>query len=200
MQDRSQDEAESPLFFEHGDCVVSEIYPWVISIGNQTRCFLWTTGVEPDDKDADHFVTDDRGTLIAFDSIAALRAACSDRPGFNIHFDEVAEFDMDEFWQKIRTLRVGRASSTATCHILLNGWNCIDDFLRSLQPFGCPPPPKVETVEKVYSKLFDGCNLPAITPEGKKFHPFWTEVEVTAFQRYMKQLWNQFLNYALVIP
>ncbi len=33
--------------------------------------------------------------------------------------------------------------------------------------------------QKIYDKLFWGCNLPIVTPEGEHYHPAWTKRELT---------------------
>ena len=35
-----------------------------------------------------------------------------------------------------------------------------------------------ELTRKIYDKLFWGCNLPSVTPEGEQYHPAWTKREL----------------------
>ncbi|HEX8459452.1 MAG TPA: hypothetical protein VF656_19325 [Pyrinomonadaceae bacterium] len=54
-------------------------------------------------------------------------------------------------------------------------WNLFADVSRSING-GFDP--DQELTQKIYDKLFWGCNLPAVTPEGKQYHPAWTRREL----------------------
>ena len=63
-------------------------------------------------------------------------------------------------------------SDAAGCNYFLNIWNMAEDMARSLK---LPFYGKRKSVNGIYDKLFGGCNLPEMTPEGEKYIPDWTE-------------------------
>lgn len=48
-------------------------------------------------------------------------------------------------------------------------------YSLNLQHYGKMWP---NSVDDVYDKMFKGCNLPAITPEGEEYYPIWTKAEM----------------------
>jgi hypothetical protein len=68
------------------------------------------------------------------------------------------------------------------CNGVLDGWNTLIDVAESV-PFGT----EVFLQHKrkhfaIYEKLFYGCNLPKITPEGQEYFPVWCQPEVAAMR------------------
>lgn len=61
------------------------------------------------------------------------------------------------------------------CRLLLDFWNIFGDIAYSVgMRF---EPVRTRRSNKVYSKLFFGLNLPAMTPPGEKYVPLWTKKE-----------------------
>jgi hypothetical protein len=56
-----------------------------------------------------------------------------------------------------------------------DAWNLFADLSRSI---GGDFDPNGELTRKIYDKLFWGCNLPVVTPEGGQYHPAWTKREL----------------------
>lgn len=56
------------------------------------------------------------------------------------------------------------------CPFLLDMWNMFNDVACSLGDSLAEP----SGADKVYDKLFWGCNLPVVTPPGKHFEPCWS--------------------------
>jgi hypothetical protein len=106
--------------------------------------------------------------------------------------EEVSEISFDEFWVSVKNLRTGRASSIKTYKILLDGWNFIEDLIRTvgqesdLLRLRCP------VLDKLYEKLFWGNNLPAVTPEGASYSPIWMQEEIIIFRREIRKVWDEF--------
>ena len=64
------------------------------------------------------------------------------------------------------------------CSIMLNFWNVISDASKSMDVAFIGDDKENETANQLYSKLFYGCNLPAINTSGKKYIPKWTQQEI----------------------
>lgn len=60
------------------------------------------------------------------------------------------------------------------CNAFNNAWNLFADMSHSIDG-GFDPDQKL-TLE-IYNKLFWGCNLPSVTPEGEPYRPAWTKRE-----------------------
>jgi hypothetical protein len=56
-----------------------------------------------------------------------------------------------------------------------DAWNLFADVSRSI---GGGFDTDRGLTQKIYEKLFWGCNLPVVTPEGKRYDPVWTEREL----------------------
>jgi hypothetical protein len=58
----------------------------------------------------------------------------------------------------------------------VNGaWNLFADVSHSIEG-GFDANQRL--TQKIYNKLFRGCNLPSVTPEGESYHPAWTKREL----------------------
>jgi hypothetical protein len=58
---------------------------------------------------------------------------------------------------------------------LLVAWNLFDDFSNSIK--GDFDKDR-DLTNNIYNKIFWGCNIPAMTPEGESFTPSWTKKEL----------------------
>jgi hypothetical protein len=129
--------------------------------------------------------------LLICESISDLKAKL-DEASQSRFCEELFEINFDEFWVSVKNLRINRASSIKTCKILLDGWNIMEDLIRTvgqesdLLSLRCP------VLDKLYEKLFWGNNLPAVTPEGASYSPIWMQEEIIIFRREMRKVWNEF--------
>jgi hypothetical protein len=106
--------------------------------------------------------------------------------------DEISEMDFDKFWICVKNLKSNKSSSTKTCNTLLNGWNFIEDLIRTVGQKSDLLKLRNPVLDKIYDKVFYGNNLPSITPEGKIYHPVWTRKEISTFRRAIKSVWHEF--------
>jgi hypothetical protein len=58
-------------------------------------------------------------------------------------------------------------------------WNLFADMSRSI---GGGFDADRELTREIYDKLFWGCNLPVVTPKGKRYDPVWTKRELRAMR------------------
>ncbi len=172
------------------DCRVEDAYPFVLLMGRKSRILLWIDGHES----SDYFLTDENRVLVSFSSLRILRSVIDSLVKLHVHYEESVEFDINAFWKKLGSVRAGRGSSVDTCNVLINGWNHLDDLVRSARRIGVQYPRKRKIVERVYKKLIFGCQLPSLTPPGKKYIPVWTENEATELRQYLRKMWEGILK------
>ncbi len=167
-------------------------YPYLFKYDGNERILLWVDG----GCEKDYFLNASSGQLLICDSIAQMRNEPPSIENIAIHWDESDEIDLDQFWKKIRGLRNGRASAQETCSVILAGWNFLEDLARTVAVRQDLPIFTDELVQRAYEKIFGGCNLPAVTPEGCKYQPIWQTDEIAALRSAMKQLWQCIVNIA----
>ena len=63
------------------------------------------------------------------------------------------------------------------CVAFLNFWNLLTDMLTSIE--GHPLTKRMSSSSVSYDKLFWGNNLSAVTPPGQRFHPEWSEEQLS---------------------
>lgn len=71
------------------------------------------------------------------------------------------------------------------CNETLNAWNLFGDLARSLGPSGSHLIDHDQAAEGLYDKIFHGCNLPAMTPDGHGFQPIWSADEIKLIQEHL---------------
>ncbi len=115
-------------------------------------------------------------------------------------WSEYSEMDFDKFWAALRNLRAEKASSIKTCSILLEGWNFIEDVGRTFNLRKEMKRLRSRPLNKAYKKLFCGCNLPPVTPEGKSYSPLWIPEEISAMRSEFRALWLIFRKRGYIQP
>ena len=84
-------------------------------------------------------------------------------------------------WIKIKKMKRARQ---VDCVQFLNAWNLFADLSKSINGnFDS----NQDHTQKIYSKLFWGNNLPAITPEGRFYVPLWSRQELEIMHQVLKQ-------------
>jgi len=68
------------------------------------------------------------------------------------------------------------------CNDALSAWNLFGDFARSLGQSGILFLDHDQAADRLYDKIFHGCNLPAMTPEGQEFLPTWRSDEIESIR------------------
>lgn len=131
------------------------------------------------------------GGLIICESISELKAR------LNLEYEskfceEVSEINFDKFWIYVRNMRNGKSSSTKVCNVLLDGWNFIEDLIRTNGKESDLLRLKTPVLNNVYKKLFHGNNLPSVTPEGETYHPVFRRKEISIFRQEIKWAWQEF--------
>jgi hypothetical protein len=162
-----------------------EMYPYCYIYKGRKTFLVWQT--KEDDRDT--FKLDRDNRLISSKSERGLRSLLGTESK-RLKWSEGAQIDFDHFWNALRRLKVGRSSSERSCKIQLDGWNFIEDLVRT---FGLTETTKglhSPLLKKVYDKLFYGNNLPAVTPKGKSYTPVWLREEIVSFRKEFHSIWK----------
>lgn len=158
-------------------------YPYKIASRNSEVFALWMEGISTQDT----FLCDDTDTILLENSRATLIKKSRAMLGNSISFSKTTSCDFNQFRVLLHGLKAGKYSRIATCIKLNNGWNFLEDLLRTVNA-----PKNLEIYEnkklgKTYNKIFCGCNLPSITPEGRSYNPIWQASEIEALKRSIKE-------------
>jgi hypothetical protein len=118
----------------------------------------------------DEVLVDEGGVVPSFKDTNSLVNYAEER-GISVDVGEPILLDLDVLgrWLKEKDVELIDPSR-------FNGaWNLFADVSRSVNG-GFDS--NRELTQKIYNKLFWGCNLPSVTPEGEQYHPAWTEREL----------------------
>jgi hypothetical protein len=134
--------------------------------------------------DADGVVLDAEGRIVAFANLGHLELYAAQH-GIPLVDEEPILHDLDRVrqWLELRgkPARKHICRNTIHCPSFLAAWNLFGDIRYSLDPsYNKGPEPRNKYA---YSKMFAGCNLPALTPPGKWYEPIWYNAEVKFFRK-----------------
>ena len=161
-----------------------EMYPYSYIFDGQKIILIWQTC-----NDKDIFKLDSCGRLISANDNKVLKEWLGDEQ-YKVHWDEGAEINFDKFWTALKNLRVGKSSSPKTCKILLDGWNFIEDLLRTFGLTTEMQRLRSPLLNSVYKKFFHGTNLPPVTPTNKVYSPLWKQDEISELRKETRRIWN----------
>ncbi len=125
--------------------------------------------------DQDGLVFDESGVILSFSSSTDLRAYAEKANIQLVKFEtepsalDPVNLDTLEVWLRQSNSRA------VECQTLLSAWNLFWDASTSLHlRFDS----RHLEPNSLYDKLFWGCNLPSMTPDGEVFHPTWSSTEL----------------------
>lgn len=157
------------------------LYP--VSVKNEgcTRFLVWCEG-----QSGDYYLRDG-DNLIVGDSLGTLRDALAEKSG-EVDWGASCVIDIDKLFNDLEAISIGHTSDDSQNSLFLDAWNFFEDLIHTFgleQDFS-----KFRTVhlDAVYEKIFWGCNLPAVTPEGKSYSPLWADNEIEVWREYMCEL------------
>lgn len=135
---------------------------------------LWFTN------DVDGVIKTPQGRILSFPTEEELVAFACDLGVTVIDEDPILHnLDAVEAWASTSS------PETVDCSELLSAWNLFGDIERSLHPVSCVFAGKNAKLDSLYDKLFWGNNLPAMTPEGKRFDPVWSSAELSSLSKHI---------------
>lgn len=149
----------------------TKVYPYRVKSHGRATILLWYSS-----KRGDFFLTGPEGELLSASSVAQLQQRMRGRSE-EVQWKEGAELNLDAFWRALGTLNTKAPSPQKTCRLLLNGWNFVEDLLRTLGLNKERRRLRSRELNRCYDKIFFGSNLPSVTPKSKRFEPLWTERE-----------------------
>ena len=146
---------------------------------NNKNAYLICIGGEQDS-----LVTDDLGFVRGFTNPQSLLVYAQSKDiSFSMFPNHSSELNLiDIGYLENRLLR--KKARTLKCDKLLSVWNLFWDVSYTV---GHDFDQNKEITNKVYDKLFFGCNLPAVTPLGKSYSPIWSSSEIKLIRSILTQ-------------
>jgi hypothetical protein len=143
-----------------------QFFPLLYRLGAEDRFLIWIS----DEKD--RVIVDAEGFIPSFPNATSLRAY-ADRNHFALEAEEpiLHELDWISSWAKAPDPQID-------CRDTLAAWNLFSDVARSVPRQGIHFVRLDAQIPNVYEKVFWGNNLPAMTPQGKRYVPTWSPEEV----------------------
>jgi hypothetical protein len=148
-------------------------------LDNRDRYLIWFTA-EEDNSDG---VVTSNGFMPVFNSKAELEKYAKTNGFTRVDASEPILHNLDVIakWLKMKKMKRARQ---VDCVQFLNAWNLFADISESVNgDFDS----NQEQTQKIYSKLFWGNNLPALTPEGRFYIPLWSGRELEIIHEVLKQ-------------
>lgn len=143
-----------------------DVYKLLYRLDGRERLLLWFSD-EPDG-----VITDAEGRVPTFASARDL-----------IEYASLGEHVVSNEEPRLHDLDAVRAwladprAETVDCDRTLCAWNLFIDVARSMTASNEAFLAADAARGAIYRRVFWGCNLPAVTPEGEAFHPSWTREE-----------------------
>lgn len=119
------------------------------------------------------------GSIAAFTSISKLDEYAAQMKITHLRCLETYNLDIAFDWLK------SPKGKSIECSKFIDVWNLSGDYRNAVAQKNMDSEDKSHA--ELYQKLFWGCNLPAVTPAGKKFRPVWTKAEVRELKRVMRE-------------
>lgn len=119
-----------------------------------------------------------------------------------LQFASVKEITVDVEYPNLVNLDIianwleSKDENRIDCSTFNNAWNLFADVAFSVN---ADFDSNKEKTKKIYGKLFWGCNLPSVTPEGKYYEPIWDEVELELMRDVLKSGLDMFRNSIKII-
>jgi hypothetical protein len=135
-----------------------------------------------DDKDG--FLVDENGFIPSFENIENLRNyAHSKQIVVNTEDPNFFNLDVIQDWVNKNLNKIEDYNA------ILNVWNLFDDISFSTNG-------NFDKIGhyNIYERIFWGCNIPAMTPEGESFTPTWTKKELKIIRETLKLGFQMFVE------
>ena len=131
--------------------------------------------------DEDGFICED-GKLAFFDSLTLLHDYCRTH---DIVLEDDGETDFVYDIAYIEN-QMNSPADELDCSAILSFWNIISDALKDMG-IAFSGDLRDEMTDRIYDKLFCGCNLPAYNTSGKEYIPVWSAEETEAMRKILSQ-------------
>jgi len=144
-----------------------QIYGYYLNIyrlAARDHYFIWRLD------DIDGVIVDENGAMLTFESCVEAEAYAQSQ-GIALKEAEPEFYDLDAIVDWI----TNPDPANVDCSRFNSAWNLFTDVAASTRYAFDTDIPRTR---KVYDKLFWGCNLPAVTPEGCSYEPIWLPDEI----------------------
>jgi hypothetical protein len=144
---------------------------------------LWRDGGDSPDE----VLVQEDETIPLFDTVAKARAEAPPSEPFSDDINEVPlDLDAARVWCN------SPSAETLDCNLVLGAWNLFADVegIRKHPSFRALD----AAADRPYDKLFFGCNLPTVTPEGERYGPVWSAEEVEQIRSVLAAGFDLFLG------
>jgi hypothetical protein len=136
--------------------------------------FIWLSN------DQDRVLLDPAGSIRLFDSLRSLSQFLL-AGGLTLSEEDCSLWDFDQVLAWCSDPR-----PPVDCSHLLEAWNMLADIHASRGKTNDLLSHADQRGRAVYEKLFWGCNLPAVTPEGQTFDPVWSGEECRSLAQLLR--------------
>jgi hypothetical protein len=141
-----------------------EYYAYWYRLDDKDSFLIWFSN------ENDGFVVDENGLIPSFVNLSGLQKYANEKQmDVDVENSELLNLDVVQSWLNNSEQKI------ADYNPFLNAWNLFEDI--SVSTNGNFDANKKLTKE-IYNKIFWGCNIPAVTPEGKSYEPIWTKKEL----------------------
>ena len=140
-----------------------EYYVYWYRLDNKDAYLIWFSN------EKDGFTVDENGFIPSFTNVKDLQDFASEmKITVDVENPNLIELDSIKDW-------LNDCGKIKDYNPFLNAWNLFEDI--SVSTNGNFDKNKEETND-IYNRIFWGCNIPAMTPEGESFTPTWTKKEL----------------------
>lgn len=156
-----------------------QYYPVSYLLGKARRYLIWfTTDL---DGNQDGVCVDGDSKVATFGTFDELECYVQDRRIGPLNHSDPIFYDLDLVVEFCK----GQMADKLDCPKILEAWNLFNDVARSCGNGGTLFREEERLLDQIYDKVFWGCNLPAMTPEGENFEPSWSPEEVNILRKLM---------------
>lgn len=146
-----------------------EYYLYAYRLDDKDAYLIWFTN------EKDGLVADESGFVPSFENVSDLQNYARRRQiGVDTAKPKLVDFDLVRNWLN------GNLSEIDDYNVFLDAWNLFEDLSNSV---GGDFDQERKSTNNVYHKIFWGCNISAVTPEGEFFTPRWTKKELKVLRR-----------------
>ena len=140
-----------------------EYYSYWYRLNNEDSFLIWFSN------EKDGVVVDENGFVPSFGKKSDLKNYC-EKNQIKVDLDNsnLTNLDTIKNW-------LDKGGKLEDYNLYLDTWNLFEDIAISTN--GNFDKDKAVTND-IYDRIFWGCNLPAVTPEGESFTPTWTKKEL----------------------
>jgi len=151
-----------------------EYYSYWYRLNNEDSFLIWFSN------EKDGFVVNENGFVPSFNNKSDLKMY-ADKIQIKVDVDNpnLTDLDIIKTW-------LNNSEKIEDYNSFLDAWNLFEDI--SISSNGDFDENK-EVTNDIYNRIFWGCNIPAVTPEGESFTPTWTIEELKTIR--------ETLNYGL---